>query len=77
MKFHLVFSGKITVSVGCGFLYYMGLAEYKTQVLLIHSRGSLQHKLHKFVLFNPVALRKAKIVCNFGLSECNRVKSDL
>ena len=27
-----------------------------------------------FVLFNPIALRKAKIVCNFGLSECNRVK---
>ena len=25
--------------------------------------------------FNPIALRKAKIVCNFGLSECNRVKS--
>ena len=24
--------------------------------------------------FNPTALRKAKIVCNFGLSECNRVK---
>ena len=24
--------------------------------------------------FNPVALRKAKIVCSFGLSECNRVK---
>ena len=24
--------------------------------------------------FNPIALRKAKIVCNFGLSECNRVK---
>ena len=23
---------------------------------------------------NPVALRKAKILCNFGLSECNRVK---
>ena len=23
---------------------------------------------------NPVALRKAKIVYNFGLSECNRVK---
>ena len=23
---------------------------------------------------NPVALRKAKIVCNFGLSECKRVK---
>ena len=24
--------------------------------------------------FNPVALRKAKIVYNFGLSECNKVK---
>ena len=24
--------------------------------------------------FNPIALRKAKIVCNFGLSECNRAK---
>ena len=24
---------------------------------------------------NPVALRKAKIVCNFGLSECIRVKT--
>ena len=23
---------------------------------------------------NPIALRKAKIVCNFGLSECDRVK---
>ena len=26
------------------------------------------------VVFNPVPPRKAKIVCNFGLSECNRVK---
>ena len=25
-------------------------------------------------LVNLIALRKAKIVCNFGLSECNRVK---
>ena len=23
--------------------------------------------------YNPTAFRKAKIVCNFGLSECNRV----
>ena len=22
---------------------------------------------------NPIALRKAKIVCNFGLSKCNRL----
>ena len=25
--------------------------------------------------FNPIALRKAKIVYNFGHSECNRVKA--
>ena len=25
--------------------------------------------------FNPIALRMAKIVYNFGLSECNRVKA--
>ena len=25
---------------------------------------------------NPIALRKAKIVYNFGLSECNRVKPE-
>ena len=23
---------------------------------------------------NPIALRKAKIACNFGLSQCSRVK---
>ena len=27
--------------------------------------------------FNPIALRKAKIVYNFGLSECNRVNDRL
>ena len=31
--------------------------------------------LTKGLLFNPIALRKAKIVYNFGLSECNRVKN--
>ena len=29
----------------------------------------------KILSFNPIALRKAKIAYNFGLSECNRVKS--
>ena len=33
----------------------------------------LMHFL-KFSTFNPFALRKAKIVYNFGLSECKRVK---
>ena len=31
---------------------------------------SMEHILY----FNPIALRKAKIVFNFDLSECNRVK---
>ena len=26
---------------------------------------------------NPFALRKAKVVFNFGLSECNRVKGQM
>ena len=26
---------------------------------------------------NPIAFRKAKIVYNFGISECNRVKSTI
>ena len=30
--------------------------------------------IHVFSIINPVALRKAKIAYNFGLSECNRVK---
>ena len=29
---------------------------------------------HLFLLINPIALRKAKIVYNFGLSGCKRVK---
>ena len=32
----------------------------------------LAHICHEGI--NPIALRKAKIVHNFGLSECNRVK---
>ena len=27
--------------------------------------------------FNPIALRRAKIAYNFGLSECSRVKENL
>ena len=31
-------------------------------------------RLFKKMMGNPTALRKANIVCNFGLSECSRVK---
>ena len=30
-------------------------------------------KISEIFFINPIALRKAKFVCNFGLSECNRV----
>ena len=30
-------------------------------------------KLRQCVVINPIALRKAKIVLNFGLPECSRV----
>ena len=33
--------------------------------------------LRKYRTFDPIALRKAKIVCNFGLPECNRVKCSI
>ena len=47
--------------------------------LLSKGSGFRDFKDNKFLLktesvFNPIALRKAKIVCNFGLCECNRVK---
>ena len=35
---------------------------------MIHHYGAI------FEAVNPIALRKAKIVYNFGLSECNRIK---
>ena len=33
----------------------------------------VEFNFETYVLFNPIALRKTKIVCNFGLSECKRV----
>ena len=33
-----------------------------------------EERWQKLYTFNPIALRKAKIVDNFGLSECSRVK---
>ena len=32
------------------------------------------HKKITCIIVNPIALRKAEIACNFGLSECCRVK---
>ena len=41
--------------------------------LVLYSCSNCASKVHPCPLFNPIALRKAKIVYNFGLSECNRV----
>ena len=35
---------------------------------------TINSNLQGHTMFNPIALKKAKIVYNFGLSECNRVK---
>ena len=37
-------------------------------------KGKNLHLYQQTLTFNSIALRKAKIVYNFGLSECNRVK---
>ena len=34
----------------------------------------LKYSMPLTFFINPIALRKPKIVCNFGLSECNKVK---
>ena len=40
----------------------------------LHLLHTIPHSKTKVLNFNPIAFRKAKIVYNFGLSECNRVK---
>ena len=37
-------------------------------------KGEQLSGLWRIKPFNPIALKKAKIVYNFGLTECNRVK---
>ena len=34
-------------------------------------------KIPSHMAVNPISLRKAKIVCNFGISECSRVELSL
>ena len=36
--------------------------------------GPTSSYAYEVVSFNPIVLRNVKIVCNFGLSECNSVK---
>ena len=43
-------------------------------VVQIFKHARISRSVLQLLPFNPIALRKAQIVYNFGLSECNRVK---
>ena len=44
----------------------------------LHLKGlPCSHSILNMISLNPIALRKAKTVCNFGLSEGKRVKRNL
>ena len=53
---------------------------FVTSYLYLWARKPIQETgaflIWKLPSINPIALRKAKIVYNFGLSECNRVKKE-
>ena len=45
-----------------------------SKCIILHLKQALAHdKLLQVYSFNHVALRKVKIICKFGISECNRV----
>ena len=46
----------------------------KLRVTIVKHSSRLEGIFEDLKLLNPIAPRKAKIVHNFGLSECNTVK---
>ena len=49
--------------------------EGKNRIMKMLLTPKAPKKNKNVVEFNAIALRKAKIVYNFGISECNRVKT--
>ena len=49
---------------------------FANSILIFGASNVKSMYIHVFATLNPIALRRAKIVCNFGLSECNRVKKN-
>ena len=47
------------------------LVQFKDGKITLYLQKCFQAKFQGMHIFKPIALRKAKIVCNFGLSECN------
>ena len=51
------------------------LNDCPNMAIAVYRGGEATTHIHYTNVFiNPIALRKAKIAYNFGLSECNRVK---
>ena len=80
MKNQALFSSKDKSKKGfkCCLLYYYFITFYYFG-RHYHSSHAIHDTISNlteatYILFNPFTLRKAKIVYNFGLSECNRVK---
>ena len=53
----------------------MLLSIFSAVYILLLSAFTFSSVMQLFLFFNPIALRKAKIAYNFGLSECNRVNN--
>ena len=51
---------------------YIGFKMVVAWIVSLSSVASFSSFLHSLSDGSPIALRKAKIVCSFGLSECNR-----
>ena len=56
------------------FFFFSNFMIIDHDIIEIKSSCCIVYKKVSYKLLNPIALRKAKIVFNFGLSECNRVK---
>ena len=53
---------------------YINLYSFCKKFYHIYTPTQFPSTLSSLPHINPIALRKAKIVYNFGLSECNRIK---
>ena len=52
----------------------MKILTVHTMSFSVRSAYNYDVRSDKIKYFNPIALRKTKVVYNFGLSECNRIK---
>ena len=59
-----------------GLLWFFDASMLRTlQQMHTSTNHVITKSFNNFHYINPTALRKAKIVCNFGLAECNRVNT--